>query len=67
MARHDESELTMLNDRNIKALYEAIKLDQKKLEVVEKKVEDSMRAVTMMNQQILDLRAQLAAILQARV
>lgn len=66
MARHDESELTLLNERNIHALHEAIKDDRQKVNDAIKEAKEAKAQVAMLKSEIDGLRAQLAAILQAR-
>lgn len=66
MARHDESELTLLNDRNIHALHEALKIERARVDETLKKAEDSARMVAQLRSEIETLRATLNAILAAR-
>lgn len=66
MARHDESELTLINDKNIHALHEAFKLERVRVDEANKKAENALRTVAMLQQDIQALRAQLAAILASR-
>lgn len=67
MARHDESDLTLLNDRNIHALHQALKIERERVDTALQKAENAIKTVTMLQQEIIGLRAQLAAILQARM
>ena len=66
MARHDESELTLLNERNIQALHQAVKDDRQKVNEAFKEAREAKAQVAMLKSEIDGLRAQLAAILQAR-
>lgn len=66
MARHDESELTLINERNIHALHEAIKDDRVKIAQANEKADNALRTVATLQTEIANLRVQLATILNMR-
>lgn len=66
MAIHDETEMTILNNRNIHALHEAMKFERARVDDLLKKVEGANKTVASLHEEINQLRAQLAAIIAMR-
>jgi len=66
MARHDESELTLINERNIHALHEALKIERDRVSELNKKLDNALNSVVMLQQDIMALRGQLATIMNMR-
>lgn len=67
MALHDESEMTIINNKNIIALHEALKIERKRGDQLEKNIADAMRAVSQLQQEMADLRTQTVNMLNARM
>lgn len=67
MARHDESELTLLNDRNIHALNEAIKREQIRIDILVERMETANRSIAMLRAEFEDLRTSLINMISARL
>lgn len=66
MARHDESELTLINERNIHALHEALKAERQRVNDLSKRLDGALNTVATLQSDIMALRGQLAAIMNMR-
>ncbi len=66
MARHDETEMTLMNDRNIHALHEALKIEQRRTDALQTQVEAQNRTIAGVRQEIDNLRTSLVAMIAAR-
>lgn len=67
MALHDESEMTIINNKNIIALHEALKIERSRNDQLEKNVADVMRTVVQLQQEMMELRTQTVNMLNARM
>lgn len=66
MAVHDESDMTIMNNKNIIALHGALKVERQRGDQLERNVADALRAVTQMRQEIAELRQQMMNLFNAR-
>lgn len=66
MALHDESEMTILNNKNINALHEALKIERSRSDQLEQRMADCLRAVTQMQTELTELRQQMINMFNAR-
>lgn len=67
MALHDESDMTIINNKNIIALHEALKIERTRNDQLEKNVADAMREVVQLRQEMNELRVQTLNMLNARM
>lgn len=66
MAVHDESEMTIMNNKNIIALHGALKIERERNDQLEQRVADCLRSVTQMQQEMGELRQQMINMFNAR-
>lgn len=67
MARHDESELTIINDRNIHSLHQALKMQRDQIEALKQQLEAQNRAVVTLRGEFTQMRESFIQMLTARL
>ena len=67
MAVHDESDMTVMNNKNIIALHEALKIERSRGDQLEQHVADALRSVLQLQQEMNELRTQTINMLNARI